>query len=193
MQNAFSKVMQAKTIVELIEVVKNPDRYQDEALSAAQNELSSRGVTSESEMENLFIKEDYAVEISGEIDCRPSIYPRWSITVFTLVFSPIVSSIMLAISLDNIGKKRSILDLMIVSTGMYAISLIFIYMFVGTGLWARIISVMFGLPIAFVMDEFFWKKNIIRPSDYRRSSLKEPLIIGVIINVALNLLLRFSG
>lgn len=186
MQNAFSKVMQAKTKLELVEIVENPDRYQEEALEAAQDELSSR-----QGRENLLIKEDGAVEISVEIDKRPSIYPRWSITVFTLVFSPIVSSIMLAINLDSIGKRRSILDLMIVSIGMYATSLIFIFMFVGTDLWARIIGVMFGIPIAFVMDEFFWKKNITNPSAYRRSSLREPLIAGAIINVTLNLLTRY--
>ena len=183
--NFFTDKMSNKTSVELKDLIENKKDYQDEAILAAIIELENRNMTADSyttikkEIETVETEKETSQKktsfITDDINA-PLIYNSKFILIFGALFSVFSSSILIAMNLHQIGKKK--MSWLVILAGLA-------YMIVQVTVLERINSNSLTIPASFlgayILDKMFWVNQVPNEMYYRKRNILWPILITLII------------
>lgn len=188
----LKEILSAKTDDQLKYYLKHVDKHTSEGVRAALAELKSRNVElpediDEQTEEKIKLKEStnydslkgWNKNVIKDIDA-PEFYSQTAIYVFSILFSVLFGSVMMAINLKNSQKQWTWPILFGLA---FTIGFIFLGQFLpnsSTGLSLIVNAV--GVTI---MYQIFWNKHIGKDTKYRAKPIWIPLIIGIILMVPL--------
>ena len=210
MEMNFQRLMTKKSDKELEEYLNNIMAYSRDIVEAAIQELKNRGrlftevelSTFESkiqERENSIGKNTITVRDSiekniVEDESALAFYSRKTVDWTTLIFGIIVGSILMALNIKSVEKKKGISAVLFFGI-LYFILEIFIMSFLPDDMASSLTNVvrlgLNGLG-AYIMHTLIWNKFIGKDFEYRKKAVWLPILIGIIINV-LFILLRFNS
>jgi len=185
---------------ELHNCIDNREKYLPETVEAAVEELQSRGVVFIEEelrviQEDMQARRDLALSDAGnsavfsrddknrhvEDPDAPAFYSKRVILVFSILFSVLFGSVMLAI---NVSKMQNLPKAVLV----VLFGLGFTVMTVAIGATYHLsspFSILFGYLGAYVMEYLFWRPYIGTATLYRVKPFWPPLITGVALVIPL--------
>ncbi|MCR8559474.1 hypothetical protein KXD93_17585 [Mucilaginibacter sp. BJC16-A38] len=185
-----------KSDEELHEYVDNREKYLPESVESAVEELQNRGVVFSDE-ELKVIAEDMQArrelagtpptspslfafsDINNQIDDpdAPEFYSKRAIYVFSILFSVLFGSIMLAINVAKTPKSSRAALVALFGLGYTALTIVIAELLnlpAGAGI---VISILGG----YILNAFFWNKFIGNDTLYRLKPIWVPLTIGLVI------------
>ncbi|KYG81874.1 hypothetical protein EV198_2476 [Roseivirga ehrenbergii] len=188
MENSFSHKMATKSTEELETILKNKRDYQEDAILAAIWELENRGAETSQK-----IGEEITTEITKKKEQKkrvsnyttdpnaPELYPWWSIGVISVLFTPLIGGIMMAMNFKKANIKKQI-PIVLAFSILFTVMVAFIVNYVrteynSTANWANILN----LIGAAILSEYFWKQKIGNDFEYRKRSPMIPFIISIAI------------
>jgi hypothetical protein len=206
MENKFEKLMSNNSDEGLQAYLDNRQRFTQEAVEAAIAEMQKRGRTfSDEELANFQqefqakreAKEKEENDLFGSQwkknvvtdENAPAYYSEYAIYMFSAFFSVIFGAVLLAINFRSTDTKKGVWE--VIAFGI-----------VYTGLQFGILSMMprstlltlvFSMGGALLMNHFFWKKHIGKDTKYRAKPIWKPLIIALVIFIPLFLAAIFGG
>jgi hypothetical protein len=184
--NSFTKVMAAKTDIELLEYVEKKSRFQERAVLAASWELEKRGRTTE-DVKKLIVelekKESFA-ESESIVKPKPSnvtedpnaplLYSPKFILVYGALFSVLFGGILMAVNFARLGKQKL--------AWMVALSALLYSVLQGT-LLNSIDQDMLTVPLTilgvYLLEQLIWKPNVSPDLKYRKRKIWIPLLIAI--------------
>jgi len=195
MQNKYSQIMKSKSEEDLMIYINNYKIYQIDAFEAAISELNNRGVKLPvDEIESIRIKmkymdkdrhsesENIAYDWKKNItadESAPLLYSEKSVNIFSIIFSPIFGSILLAFNLNSLNKK--FLSIITIIFGiLYSAIMIIIFDYIQYNTLILLILNSFG---AIILLYVFWWQFIGKDFEYRNKSIMYPLIISIFITM----------
>lgn len=193
-KNSFSQVMATKTTAELENITKEQSQYDEEAVDAAIWELEKRktaeGLKSAEpappQEQQKHKKSNYTDDPNA-----PLLYPKWSIWVISVLFTPLFGGIMMAMNFKRAEKPKQVtivLAFSVIFTIVAFLSADFIQSQSGTPRnWTNLMNIMGAV----VLNQYFWKVQIGETFKYRKRSPLVPFIISIAI-AALILWAAFS-
>ncbi|MDG2356647.1 MAG: hypothetical protein P8L21_00010 [Polaribacter sp.] len=185
-QNSFTRNMRLKSNKELEDILKEKNRYTQEALQAVIWEMESRNLIEKSEVhfeENTL--RDISVSKEGTNDHKssyeklvlPILYSKKAIQGFTIFFTTIFGAVLLMHNLKEMNKlkaRNQVLIFGIVFTILSAILLNYLpKMF--------FITLLFNLIGYAVLIEFFWKNHLEKELEFTKKEVWKPLTISITI------------
>lgn len=198
MDDNFNLRAALKSDDELHNCIDNREKYLPESVEAAVAELQSRGVEfSEEELrvitEDMQARRDLAETPSvgfGAFNSRdknnlvedpeaPALYSRSAIYVFSVLFSVLFGSVMLAINISKTPNRNKAIWVVLYGLG-YTIATILI------GLNFNLnssFSIVLGIAGAYLMEALFWNRYIGNSTLYRKRPIWIPLIIALAIAI----------
>jgi hypothetical protein len=208
MNDNFSFLATLKSDQELQNCIDNREKYMPETVEAAVKELQSRGV---------ILTEDELTVIAEDVQARrdqlnsgannygffsrndkiyqvedpeaPLLYSKRAILVFSILFSVVFGSVMLAI---NVGKVQSATKAIMVV--LYGLVFTIILAVVAQNLNSNTgLAVVFGCLGALSMEYLFWRPYIGNTTQYRVKPIWIPLVIGLAIAIPLIVLIIYAG
>lgn len=187
--SALKQILSKKTDKELLFYINNIDKHTDEAVQLALVELQHRNVelpenttqNIDQEINERAIKtandnkNKWTENIVEDINA-PEYYSQTAIYIFSILFSVIFGSILLAINCKNAGKKTWPVILFAI---LYIALFVFVmdYFHLKTFKFNYIIN---GVGVL-IMYELFWNRYLGTATKYRVKSLWGPIIIGAIL------------
>ncbi|MDP9079460.1 MAG: hypothetical protein M3O71_18665 [Bacteroidota bacterium] len=185
-----------KSDEELHEYVDNREKYLPESVESAVEELQNRGIVFSDE-ELKVIAEDMQArrelagtpptnpslfafsDINNQIDDpdAPEFYSKRAIYVFSILFSVLFGSIMLAINVSKTPKSSRAALVALFGLGYTALTITIAELLnlpTGAGI---VISILGG----YILNAFFWNKYIGNDTLYRLKPIWVPLTIGLVI------------
>lgn len=189
-ENFFSKRMSTKTTSELEEILHNKSQYQEDAILAVTWELEKRGSSEYNELaQEILVQRTQREEINKKVSNytddpnAPQLYPKWSIWIISVLFTPLIGAIMMAMNLKRTEQKKQVPIVLAFSIIFVAIVIMTVnYMttkFNSSTNWANILNFI-G---AAVLSEYFWKKHIGTEFKFRKRSPLIPFLISISITV----------
>jgi len=188
----LKEILSAKTDAQLKYYLEHIDKHTSEGVRAALVELKSRNVElpediDEQTEEKIKLKEStnydslkgWKKNVIKDFDA-PEYYSQTAIYVFSILFSVLFGSVMMAINLKGSKKQWA---WPILFGLVFTIGFIFLGQFLpnsSTGLSLIVNAV--GVTI---MYQMFWNKHIGKNTKYRVKPIWIPLIIGIILMVPL--------
>ncbi|CAN5917047.1 hypothetical protein BH11BAC7_BH11BAC7_24400 [soil metagenome] len=182
---------------QLNDYIENRYKYIPEIVHAALNELQKRGrIFSAEELELIYadteIKagdENFQSGIRDAVtDARelPEYYSPMVIRIFSVLFSVLFGSILMAMNLSRTPEKKGVYEAVIFGV-IYTTAI----MIIGNYLPANGggIGIVFNIAGGFMIEYFFWNKYIGTETPYVKRSFVKPLITGLIITGLLLLLM----
>jgi hypothetical protein len=178
--------MRLKSNKELEDILKEKNRYTQEALQAVIWEMESRNLIEKSEVhfeENTL--RDISVSKEGTNDHKssyeklvlPILYSKKAIQGFTIFFTTIFGAVLLMHNLKEMNKlkaRNQVLIFGIVFTILSAILLNYLpKMF--------FITLLFNLIGYAVLIEFFWKNHLEKELEFTKKEVWKPLTISITI------------
>ena len=185
-QNSFTRNMRLKSNKELEDILKEKNRYTQEALQAVIWEMESRNLIEKSEVhfeENTL--RDISVSKEGTNDHKssyeklvlPILYSKKAIQGFTIFFTTIFGAVLLMHNLKEMNKlkaRNQVLIFGIVFTILSAILLNYLpKMF--------FITLLFNLIGYAVLIDFFWKNHLEKELEFTKKEVWKPLTISITI------------
>jgi len=208
MDDNFNLRAALKSDDELHKCIDNREKYLPETVEAAVKELQSRGIVF-SEEELKVITEDMEARrdslksgsnssgMFGRNDKNyqvedpeaPSLYSKRAILAFSVFFSVLFGSVMLAI---NVGKTQSAIKASLVV--LYGLVFTIILVLIAQSFNSNTgFAFIFGYLGAFSMEYLFWRPYIGNTTQYRAKPIWIPLIIGLVILIPIIILMINSG
>ncbi len=190
MENQYLNYYKNHSEKELLEVVQNPEAYNDEARLAAYDLLKEKNKTLTieqiTELESLKIKfNDSQIIAKKEEEQVEEKLQNWysptAILGFSIFLEPLFGAILLSQNLKKADKKKQATIVIIIGIVFLLGRMALVYTQRMTQVNSLIISIGAGL----VFIEFFWKKHLGYKVKYNRKPIWKPLLIflGVIILV----------
>ncbi len=187
-ENFFSKKMATKTKSELEAILNNKGKYQEDALLAATWELEKRGSEEYKAVEQEIIEQKSEREERKKKESNytddpnaPQLYPKWSIWVISVLFTPFIGGIMMAMNFKRTENKKQIpivLTFSIIFTVLVLVSVNYLRSeFTTSTNWTNLFNLFGGA----VLSEYFWKKQIETNTKYRKRSPLIPFIISIAV------------
>ncbi len=202
---SYSLMMEGRSIEDLHDYINNYQKYWPDAIEAAVAELKRRGevftLEEQADIEKRIAERRLAVkdfEMQQPVEplkydeplqvSVPKLYSPQAIFGFTVFFSIVLGAILLCINLKRLGKIR---EMNTVILGSFA------YFFGGSLLLAGmagnvIVSLLFNIGGALLLNLFFWKKYI-GDIPYERKQVWLPLLICLVIFIPIALWMQSSG
>lgn len=186
---------------QLREMLLSPSLYHDDAMLAAVWEAEKRNlsfVNLESlkqkyesiyemviKVEHEKVKEDAEKESSLQL---PELFSPIAVFWFTLLFNTLFGGFMLAYNLNKVNKKAQnqvyVFTILYTLVGMTAVSLVPVGAF---------FPFVYNLAGAFILRDYFWRRNIPFGLKFRVKSAQTPFLIGLGYSVLLLVGLYFFG
>jgi hypothetical protein len=178
--------MRLKSNKELEDILKEKNRYTQEALQAVIWEMESRNLIEKSEVhfeENTLRDISVSKEVTNDHKSSyeklvlPILYSKKAIQGFTIFFTTIFGAVLLMYNLKEMNKlkeRNQVLIFGIVFTIISAILLNYLPKMIFT-------TLLFNLIGYAVLIEFFWKNNIEKELEYAKKEVWKPLTISIII------------
>jgi hypothetical protein len=195
--NYFTDKMSNKKNTELKDVIENKKDYQNEAILAAIIELENRNLTEDSyttikkEIETVETnKETSQMKTSFVTDDinAPLIYNSKLILTFGALFSVFSSSILIAMNLYQIEKKK--MAWLVILAGLT-------YLIIQIAILETINSSSLALPVsllgAYILDKIFWVNQVPKEMNYRKRNILWPILIALIITIPLIFLIIIAA
>lgn len=187
----LKEILSTKTDSQLKYYLEHVDKHTSEGVRAALIELKSRNVELPEDIDEqtdekirLLEKAKYDSikgwrnhNIIEDIDA-PEYYSQTAIYIFSILFSVLFGSVMMAINLKNSQKQWA---LPILFGLVFTVGFIFLGQFLpnsSTGLSLIVNAI--GVTI---MYQIFWNKHIGKDTKYRAKPIWIPLVIGVVLMV----------
>lgn len=189
--------MHQKSEEGLMDYLNNFQRYVPDAISAAVEELKSRGKNfTEAELEAIRAKIDKRIKAVNDDDDpfgsspnevvtdagAPELYSKGAITGFSIFFSPIFGAVLLASNVEDSGNKWIVIIFGLICTGV---------------MMPILIIVPLALPLnalgGAILTSYFWNKYIGVTTKYRAKSVLGPLIISIVITIPLLIAVISAG
>lgn len=179
-KNSFSQVMATKTTAELENITKEQSQYDEEAVDAAIWELEKRKTEEGKSVEPAPPQEQQKRKKSNYTDA-PLLYPKWSIWVISVLFTPLFGGIMMAMNFKRAEKPKQVtivLAFSVIFTIVAFLSADFIQSQSSTSRnWTNLINIMGAV----VLGQYFWNVQIGETFKYRKRSPLLPFIISIAI------------
>ena len=185
-QNSFTRNMRLKSNKELEDILKEKNRYTQEALQAVIWEMESRNLIEKSEVhfeENTLRDISVSKEVTNDHKSSyeklvlPILYSKKAIQGFTIFFTTIFGAVLLMHNLKEMNKlkaRNQVLIFGIVFTILSAILLNYLpKMF--------FITLLFNLIGYAVLIEFFWKNHLEKELEFKKKEVWKPLTISITI------------
>ncbi len=192
----FKEMTSKMSDYELNGYIENRKNYTKEAVESAILELKNRGKEfSETEISEILqqfnkkkvdAKEDDSINLfvtsSGwkknvvTDQSAPEFYSEKAIYLFSILFSVIFGSVMMAINLRKTETKKGVYE--VLGFGV----LFFVFQIYVLSMIPRntIFTLMFSMVGALILNYFFWRKYIGQDTKYRAKPIWIPLIIGIV-------------
>jgi len=185
-QNSFTRNMRLKSNKELEDILKEKNRYTQEALQAVIWEMESRNLIEKSEVhfeENTLRDISVSKEVTNDHKSSyeklvlPILYSKKAIQGFTIFFTTIFGAVLLMHNLKEMNKlkaRNQVLIFGIVFTILSAILLNYLpKMF--------FITLLFNLIGYAVLIDFFWKNHLEKELEFTKKEVWKPLTISITI------------
>jgi len=184
----LKKILSAKTDDQLKYYLEHVDKHTSEGVRTALAELKSRNVElpediDEQTEEKIKLKEStnkgWRKNIIKDIDA-PEYYSQTAIYLFSILFSVLFGSVMMAINLKNAGKRwgTPILFGLVFTFGQINLAQFIPNPSIGASLIINAVGVA-------IMYQLFWNKSIGKDTKYRAKPIWVPLIIGILLIIPL--------
>ena len=184
--NSFTRNMRLKSNKELEDILKEKNKYTQEAIQAVVWEMENRNLIEKSEVdfeENTLKVLSVSKESKSDNESSykklvlPVLYSKKAIQGFTIFFTTIFGAVLLMYNLKQMNKlkaRNQVLIFGIVFTILSAILLNYLPKMLFT-------TLLFNLTGYAVLIEFFWKNNIEKEVEYVKKEVWKPLTISIII------------
>ena len=178
--NSFTRNMRLKSNKELEVILKEKNKYTQEAIRAVIWEMESRNLIEKSEVhfEESTLKD---LSISNEKLVLPVLYSKKAIQGFTIFFTTIFGAVLLMLNLKEMNKLKARNQVLIFGIAFTILSAMLLNylpkMFLTT--------LLFNLIGYAVLIEFFWKNNIDKELEFTKKEVWKPLTISIIIILSL--------
>ena len=178
--NSFTRNMRLKSNKELEVILKEKNKYTQEAIRAVIWEMESRNLIEKSEVhfEESTLKD---LSISNEKLVLPVLYSKKAIQGFTIFFTTIFGAVLLMHNLKEMNKLKARNQVLIFGIAFTILSAMLLNylpkMFLTT--------LLFNLIGYAVLIEFFWKNNIDKELEFTKKEVWKPLTISIIIILSL--------
>ncbi|WP_422356771.1 hypothetical protein [Roseivirga pacifica] len=182
--------MANKSNQQLEEIISKKGDYQKDAVLAAIWELEKRGSggAEKVELQTAPVVEPVSVKSEPQYTddpFAPELYPKWSIWVISVLFTPLISGIMLTMNINQINKKKES-RLVLTFSILFTAIVLFVVNYAQTQYTApSSLTNMLNLIGGAVLVEYFWKKHIGLELKYRKRSPLIPFIISISITALL--------
>lgn len=186
----LKEILSAKTNEQLKYYIQNVDKHTEEAVRVALAELQAR---------NVDLPEDIAAQIEANIEAKqgaghdstnnwrknivedvdaPEYYSQTAIYVFSILFSVLFGSVMMAINLKRAEKKWG---WAILYGFGFTVAFAYLTQFIsGPSISLSFIGNAVGVTI---MSQLFWNSQIGKETRYRAKPIWIPLIIGIFLMI----------
>ncbi|SHH22205.1 hypothetical protein SAMN04488109_3233 [Chryseolinea serpens] len=204
MDNQYQALMTSKSDEQLKNYLVNSEKYTEEAVTAAIQELRNRGKEfSEEELSEIKLKLEVIRKKERDEEVQtgtstwkknvvtdpeaPAFYSQRAIWGFSVFFTVVFGAVLLSSNLRDKGNARwAVIAFGVLYTGLA----IFILSFVkgnSTGLTVGI-----NTAGAWIMNQVFWNKYVGAETKYRAKPIWVPLVISILISVPLLLAVIYS-
>ncbi len=197
----YGPTMKTYADEKLIEMLKDPATYHDDAMLAAIWEADKRMLNYEglpelkSKYEQIYSlvlqaernREEEAQQKAREVD-EPELYTPGAIFWLTVLFNTLFGGFMMAYNLNKINKKAQ--TQVFVFTILYTVGGLFAVTLVPLG---SIFPIVYNITGAFILRDYFWKRFMPLRQRFKVKSLQTPLLIGIGYSVVLIVVLYFFG
>ncbi len=188
----LKEILSDKTDDQLKYYIDHVDKHSVEAVKTALAELKNRNVTlpediDEQVEEKIRLKENrnydsikgWEKNIVEDADA-PEYYSQKAIYIFSILFSVLFGSVMMAINLKNARKKWGwpILFGLLFTFGQMNLAQFIPHPSLGISLIINAVGVT-------IMYQLFWNKSIGKDTKYRAKPIWIPLIIGIVVIIPL--------
>jgi len=193
----FKEMMSKMSDYELNGYIENKQNYTKEAVESAIMELKNRGKGfSEEETAEIlkqFNKKKVEIEETENINLfasssgwkknvvtdqdAPEFYSEKAVYLFSVIFSIIFGSILMAINLRKTETKKGVFEVLGFGVLFFIIQVYILSMIPRN----TIFTLMFSMVGALVLNYFFWRKYIGQDTKYRAKPIWIPLIIGIVL------------
>lgn len=120
----------------------------------------------------------------------PVLYSRYAVRFFSIIFSPLFGSVLMAINFKRL-KKDNVIIPMIALTLIY--SLLSNIVSLKFPERAGITSIILNFLGAILLEEFFWNRYIGKEFKFRRQHIMPAFMIGIGLSILLALLMYMTG
>ncbi|MDQ3108567.1 MAG: hypothetical protein M3R17_01615 [Bacteroidota bacterium] len=177
----------------LNEYIVNRYKYIPEIVEAAIAELQKRGrVFSEEELltirKDIEVKEEEIKSKDKEVwnvtppvadQDAPEYYSMQVIRIFSVLFSVLFGSILMAMNLSRSPAKKGVIEVII-----FGVLFTFSMVLLGSKIQMNGLGIILNFAGAYLMEYFFWNKYIGADAAYRKRSFWIPLAIGIAVSAA---------
>ena len=195
---SFLATIPTKTDEELEDYITNRRKYVPEAISAAIDELRSRGrVFTDEELEEIVRDKNEQIEAEKKEDAAlwksslrgwnknlvkdesaPAFYSERVIYIFSAVFSVLFGSVLVALNIRRTESKQGFWQVLMFGV-FYSAGQIAILESIPIN---SALTISFNLLGAFILHKFFWQKYIGKDTKYRARPIWIPLAIGIALS-----------
>ncbi len=202
--NRYVEIFQAKSDLELENILENKESYNEDAISAAFLLLKERkGLTSNletvaSEIKAVKERKDLAEKKALEIEKKkshltddpnaPELHSKRVIIMFSAIFSTIFGVVLLMYNMKQTNNQKGRILVLIFGI-VYSILTIAI---VNSLNLSTNLALVFNSLGAAILTEYFWDSYIGKEFKYRKRSWVKPAIISVLITIPLLLAIVFG-
>lgn len=198
MENYKEKVA-GFTDEQLNNYIENRYKYIPEIVHAAIQELQKRGrIFSDEELKLIYAdieikpgdeKVQEVEPVTINYADAPEYYTTRLIRVFSVLFSVLFGSIMMAMNLSRTPGKKGVMEVIIFGV-IYTTTLIIIGSYLPNNSGG--LGIILNLAGGYMLEYFFWNKYIGAETLYKKRSFVVPLIIGIAITAVL-IAIFYSG
>jgi hypothetical protein len=210
MEDSFKFRAALRTVDELNERVNNREKYMPETVEASVEELKHRGVSfSDEELKvitedmqarrdqgnskpssrGIFNPADKVLQVKDPD--APAFYPKGAIYGFSILFSVLFGSIMLAINIHQ--TKKTYRAIWVVLYGLiFTLAEVIVFAGIRQGS-AGSLAFIGGLIGSYPLNYFFWPRYLGNTTLYRRRPVWIPLVIGLVIWIPIIYLIIIGG
>ncbi|MBC8047077.1 MAG: hypothetical protein H7Y00_09805 [Fimbriimonadaceae bacterium] len=191
-ENEYSRTVAKKSNEELLDVMRDFEKYVNGFLQAAIWEIQNRKLSHPSldRIQSNLEKEIIPAEVetkterietdrqnnSEALTVTTPLYSQMAILGFSLFFSPLTGGILLAINVFKVNKK-GVLPVIIFSV-LYTLLQGYAAIKIPTG---NFISILLPVAGAIILSDVLWKKYIGKGVKFEKRSIVVPLVIALII------------
>ena len=188
----FKEMMSKMSDYELNGYIENRKNYTKEAVESAMLELKNRRREFSEEETSEILKQFNKKKIENResytensgwkknvvIDKdAPEFYSEKAIYMFSVIFSIIFGSILMAINLRKTENKKGVFEVLGFGVLFFALQIYLLSMIPRNTMFTLVFS---GVG-ALILNYFFWRKYIGQDTKYRAKPIWIPLIIGIVL------------
>lgn len=203
-ENTYINTFQNKTDAELESLLKNKEKYNDQAILASAQILKNRNGQS-LELETIIneieaIKEKKMVTQKKAIEEQekknntvedtnvPELHSKLLILIFTVLFSTIFGVVLLMYNMKQINNQKARVQVLIFGI-VYTITSLIIVDLLNS---KENIAIIFNILGGAILTEYFWNTYIGKEFKYRKRSWMKPVLISFLITIPLLLVVLYG-